>query len=88
MSCDVTAHITFIRSANGYLPVIAVRFRISCDAVHPLWEAMYLHVIAVVGCSIHTTPAATAVVLNATRAIHRHGSRREKRTSCRYRITM
>lgn len=58
------------------------------DAVHPPWEAMYLNAIIAAGSSMRITPVVTAVARNAIRATSRHGSRRERRNSCRYRIIM
>jgi hypothetical protein len=75
-------------SAKECLPVIDERLRTYSDAVHLPWEAMYLNAITVASCGIHITPVVTAVVQNATGMILKHGSRAERRNSCRYRIIM
>ena len=75
-------------SAKGCRPVIDAHSRIYSDAVRPSWVAMYMNVITAADCGIRITSAATAVVRNATRATTRHGSRRGRRNSCRYRIIM
>jgi hypothetical protein len=75
-------------SAKRCRIVIDARSRTYSDAVLPPWGAMYLNVVTAAGSSIHITPVVTAVVRNATRVTPGHGSRRERRNSCRYRIIM